>query len=61
MSAAVRLSVWLVVVLALAAGGRTSNQEKEIDELIGGLGQRDWQKAVDALAEIGEPAVEPLM
>jgi len=61
MSATGRTSVWLVAVLVLAAAATSSEQQKEIDDLIGGLGQRDWRNAVDALAEIGEPAVEPLI
>lgn len=61
-----RLYVCLMVILALVltAGmvpGETFDQEKKIDELVEGLGQRDWRNAVDALAEIGEPAVEPLI
>jgi HEAT repeat protein len=48
-------------VLVLAAAATSSEQQKEIDDLIGGLGQRNWRNAVDALAEIGEPAVEPLI
>jgi hypothetical protein len=38
-----------------------SDKEKEIRELIGALGQTNWQNAVDRLADIGEPAVEPLI
>jgi HEAT repeat protein len=37
------------------------DQEKEIDELIGNLGTRYWEKAADELVEIGEAAVEPLI
>jgi hypothetical protein len=39
---------------------QNGNPEK-INDLIGRLGQRDWQNAVDALVKIGEPAVEPLI
>ena len=61
MSATGRLSVWLVVFLVFAAGAVGSGQGNKVDHLIEGLGQQDWQNAVDALAEIGEPAVEPLI
>ena len=37
------------------------DQEKEIDELIGNLGTRYWDKAADELVKIGEVAVEPLI
>lgn len=38
-----------------------SDQEKKIDELIKTLGTKYWEKAFEALVEIGEPAVEPLI
>jgi len=38
-----------------------STQSSQIDALIAQLGTRDWEKAVDALVAIGEPAVEPLI
>jgi HEAT repeat protein len=38
-----------------------SEQEKKIDELIGNLGTRYWDKAADELVKIGEEAVEPLV
>ena len=64
MLAVERLSKLLVVVLIFAAvtlAARTYGREERIDELIEQLGQRNFQSAVDALAEIGEPAVEPLV
>ncbi|UCF15336.1 MAG: HEAT repeat domain-containing protein, partial [Phycisphaerales bacterium] len=64
MSIAERLSCLLVAALISSAGtvaAATSGQEKRVDELIGRLGQRDWQSAVDALAEIGEPAIESIV
>ena len=35
--------------------------ENKIGGLIQKLGQRDWKNAEDALAEIGTPAVKPLI
>jgi HEAT repeat protein len=37
-----------------------SEKDKKIDELIAAFGTSDWEKAVDELARIGEPAVKPL-
>lgn len=57
--------VWLIVVflvsVAFSAAKTATDQEKKIDGLIQKLGQRDWQDTVDALVEIGPPAVEPLI
>ncbi|MHC4165820.1 MAG: HEAT repeat domain-containing protein [Planctomycetota bacterium] len=61
MAATGRLSVWLAAFVAFAAGAVGSDQGNEVNHLIEGLGQRGWRDAVDALAEIGEPAVEPLI
>lgn len=36
-------------------------RKKKIDELIGNLGTRYWDKAADELVKIGEAAVEPLI
>jgi hypothetical protein len=54
------LSVMLLVITpgAVAAG---AGGIQKVDELIGRLGQGDWQDAVDSLVQIGEPAVEPLI
>lgn len=38
-----------------------SEQGKKIDELIGTLGTRYWEKAADELVQLGEAAVEPLI
>ena len=76
MSAAVRLSVWfLVVVLVFVTAGlvegieparpgvtgRISDEAKKVEELIKALEQRNWQNSIDSLVQIGEPAVEPLI
>ncbi len=63
MSSIERSCVLLVLVLVFTAGtaaGKDAEPWKGIDELIDRLGQRDWSRAVDALAAIGDPAVEPL-
>ena len=54
------LSVMLLVITAGVAAAGAGGIEK-VDELIGRLGQGNWQNAVDALVQIGEPAVEPLI
>jgi len=58
-----RLFVGLVVLLVLMAGGFAvgAGEKEKVDELIGRLGQRDWQNAVDVLVQIREAAVEPLI
>jgi len=63
MTAMQRFSIWLVVVSVFITGGfaASAGERKKVDELIGKLGQGDWQNAVNALANIGEPAVEPLI
>jgi len=38
-----------------------ADERERVDELIGKLGRADWWNAVDALVQIGEPAVEPLI
>jgi HEAT repeat protein len=37
------------------------NQQNKIEELMGKLGTRYWEKAADELVEIGEEAVKPLI
>ena len=63
MSVTGRFRVWPVIVALILAANVTAGGEskrQEVDELIQALGQRDWQDAVDALVQIGEPAVESL-
>jgi len=52
-----------VVLLMLVTGGFTKGTEgrEKVDELISKLGQRDWQNTVEALVQIGEPAVKSLI
>ena len=38
----------------------SADASTEIDELLAQLGTRHWDEAVDRLAEIGPPAIEPL-
>jgi HEAT repeat protein len=38
-----------------------AGEGEKVDELISKLGQRDFHNVVDALVQIGEPAVEPLI
>jgi HEAT repeat protein len=63
MAAEKRLLFGLVVLLVFMAGGfaNFAGGREQVDELIGKLGQGDWQDAVDALVKTGEPAVEPLI
>ena len=63
MTAVQRFSIWSVVVSVFITGGFAAGagERKKVDELIGKLGQGDWRNAVDALVNIGEPAVEPLI
>jgi HEAT repeat protein len=63
MKAEQRLFLGLLVLPMFMAGGFASvaDEREKVDELIGKLGQGDWQNAVDALVKIGEPAVEPLI
>jgi HEAT repeat protein len=63
MTAEQRLFLGLLVLPMFMAGGFASvaDEREKVDELIGKLGQGDWQNAVDALVKIGEPAVEPLI
>ncbi len=63
MTAVQRLFLGWVVLLVFVAGGFAADagRREKVDELIGKLGQGDWQNAVDALVQIGEPAVEPLI
>ena len=63
MTAVQRFSIWSVVVSVFIIGGFAAGagERQKVDELIGKLGERDWQNAVDALAKIGEPAVESLI
>lgn len=58
MTAVRRLFFGLVVLLMFMAGGFTAGagEREKVDELIDKLEQRDWQNAVNALAQIGEPA-----
>jgi hypothetical protein len=54
--------VWVVLSVFMAGAFAAGTGEREkVDELIGKLGQGDWQNAIDALVQIGEPAVEPLI
>jgi HEAT repeat protein len=53
-----RLLFGSLVFLAFAV---YAGERDKVDELISKLGQRDWQNTVDALVQIGEPAVEPLI
>ena len=46
--------------MGYAKEGKTE-QEKKIDELIGNLGTRYWEKAADELVKIGESSVTPLI
>jgi HEAT repeat protein len=50
-----------VFVQIIFLGQSSSISEKDINRLITQLGTRDWQAAVDSLADIGEPAVEALI
>ena len=63
MTAVRRLFLGSVVFLVFMAGGFAAGagEREKVDELIGKLGQGDWRNAVDALVQIGEPAVEPLI
>ena len=58
-----RLFFWWVVLLVFMAGGFTARagEKEKVNKLIGKLEQRDFQNAVDALVQIGDPAVEPLI
>jgi HEAT repeat protein len=58
-----RLFFGLVFLLVFMAGGFAcfADEREQVEELIGKLGQGDWQDAVDALVKIGEPAVESLI
>jgi HEAT repeat protein len=53
----------LVFLLMFMAGGFASfaGESEQVEELIGKLRQGEWQDAVNTLARIGEPAVEPLI
>jgi HEAT repeat protein len=57
----VRLILISLTLAAFGAGATTPDREKKIRDLIQRLGERDWQDAVTALVEIGDPAVEPLI
>lgn len=63
MTAGQRLFLWSVVFLVFMASGFAAGagEREKVDELIDTLGQGDWRNAVDALVQIGEPAVEPLI
>jgi HEAT repeat protein len=52
--------LFLAAILGLAQEGETESAGK-IRDLIGVLDTRHWDRAVDELASIGEPAVEPLL
>jgi len=58
MKAVKRLFFGSLVFLAFAV---YAGEREKVDELISKLGQRDFQNVVDALVQIGEPAVEPLI
>ena len=54
--------LWVVLLVFIAGGLADGAGEKgKVDELISKLGQGDWQNTVDALVQVGEPAVEPLI
>lgn len=55
------LIVIFLVCMTFSVAKATSGQEKKINTLIQRLGQRDWQDAGDALAEIGAPAAKALI
>jgi HEAT repeat protein len=63
MTAVQRFSIWSVVFSVFIIGGFAAGagERKRIDELIDRLGQGNWRNAVDALVQIREPAVEPLI
>jgi hypothetical protein len=63
MTAEKRLFFGLVFLLVFISGEFAcfAGEREQVEELIGKLGQRDWQDAVNTLARIGEPAVEPLI
>ncbi|MBN2592557.1 MAG: HEAT repeat domain-containing protein [Sedimentisphaerales bacterium] len=58
-----RLFFGSMVLLVFMTGGLAvgANESQKIDELISKLGQRDFQNVVDALVQIGDPAVKPLI
>lgn len=47
--------------ISLPARGVRPAQTQQIETLIGQFAQHNWQEAVEALAKIGEPAVQPLI
>ncbi|UCE39890.1 MAG: HEAT repeat domain-containing protein [Candidatus Aminicenantes bacterium] len=58
------LSILVFLLWGTAFGliqGGESEKDKKIEELIGNLGTRYWEKAADELVKIGEAAVEPLI
>ena len=63
MTAVQRLFFGSVYLLVFMAGGfgADAGERENVDKLIGKIGQEDWQNAVDALVQIGEPAVKPLI
>ena len=63
MTAGQNLFFLWVVLLVLIAGGLTegASEKEKVDKLISRLGQGDWQNTVDALVQMGEPAVKPLI
>jgi hypothetical protein len=54
------LAVTLLLIIASPAPTTDPPSAAEIEELISRLPSRQWEAAVDALVEIGPPAVEPL-
>jgi HEAT repeat protein len=65
MSKSIFIIASVVILLVGAAFGYSqevqSEQDKKIDELLGKLGTRYWEKAADELVEIGIAAVNPLI
>ena len=63
MTAGQRLFFGYMVLLVFIAGvfAAGAAESEKVNELIGKLGQQGWQNAVDALVQIGQPSVEPLI
>ena len=57
----VRLILVALMMGTFGTGATIQDRKEKIHDLIRQLGQGDWQKAVNDLVEIGNPAVEPLI